>query len=167
MGCETPNITSNISTCHHMHRALSWAWHAHAHYAPSCRVKQFRVKRGKINFIENQVVSSLHRFSGSTKTKHILKSFGRASIKQTSIIRLIWAIMLNKGLLRFAHNAQKHFVLKTDIPLWWFILKYFLDTGLLNQRLKSERRRTLMIIVMSSNASQPWWRATAFTLLLL
>lgn len=172
MGRETPNATSYISACHHMQGALSWAWHAHTHYAPSCRVKLHLSVISKVA-CKRKIAKELYCKPGGEffpfirqlkPKKLILVCFRRASIKQTSIICLIWAIMFNRGLLRLTHNTPTHFMLKANIPLWWFDLKYFPDTDLLNQQLKSNRRWTLMIIVMSSNASQPWWQAAAFAL---
>lgn len=89
----------------------------------------------KMTFIVNEAPRSSHLSDFSN-------CFKWASIKQTSIIYLIWAIMLNRGLLRLTHNTPQRFMLKTALPLWWFILKHFLDSNLLNQQTAKGRETT-------------------------
>lgn len=145
----------------------SRVWHAHTHYTPSWVLSQ-REEKITSTLLETRQPVLFHIYQTiSTKAKYIsvfLASF------QKRFQSYVWYGPL------CSTKAFYDSLITHQRTLCWTLISLCSDSFLniswtpiylISRQLNGNRRWTLMIITMSSKASQLWWHTADFTLLLL
>lgn len=116
-----PAMSQFYIGAYNMHRALSWAQRAHARYAPRwwwslCRVAGKKKKK------KNNLIEKLLPFVSLSWLKQNKVFLGILDLCPYTIAsypdpHILWHVL----------TTTKHIMLRTDLPLRRFIIKYFLD----------------------------------------